>query len=929
MSKQLYSSRYVLKINSSELRLNEWNLKRTLQEARDNEELISLGDSQLLRFIRRLTGMNYTEEDIQKVKKEIKKLKKENNISKNKEKIKEEYEKLDNMLYIKDYIGIVFDNKADFDRATGTKGLTINGIRFKRLLGTTGGIKKNTVMFCSEGIHTELNRLLDNGRNKDIPLVPAKFEAYKSLSASASTPVTQPKGILVIKDGITRIKDKVIRVFDNGYGGFEVEHNVDYEADKDFTDGAGMIKRSLSEQWAIDLGLCHKNKEDILVADYIPSGFNTRYSFEKGMLGTFEFEEFGRDIAKNYIVKDAWGNDIDIREVEIVLTTNMLKLWNAYDNIEDYMKNCNDNGYEFSVTKVCPKELEEKRNMNYQYLQSYEDMTDEDIDELTLETINEVKSALGDDYRKSILFSRGSYITNSSITKSDYDYMRALMINKNVIEDSFIKGKIYGMIEKRIKDAKKGIISVDGNYSIMFGDLYALCESMFEMEVKGLLKFGEFYSKAWTDKSVKEIVAFRSPMTSHNNIKRMKLVNRDDVSHWFKYMNRVTILNAWDTTTDALNGADFDSDAIITTNNPVILRCTRDELAIVCEQKSVPKMKVTETLIRKSNKNGFGDDIGAITNRVTAMFDVLASLKKGSKEYLELMDRIICGQAYQQESIDKIKGIEAKQMPKEWYDYKVNKILEDDDMKTKAYKNNNIKLMVNKKPYFFIHNYKQLMSKYRKFIKDTDNNCIIRYGCDIDELNSKDNKEESEIKFLKGIQYKSPVFKNNCVMNRICWKIEEEFKDVKLKIKENKNFDISLYKSSKKYKKDTYREVGLLFKEYKKQQKQYSQTIGIKASKEEKLLNRNTFVNNFKTQAEIICSNSEELCNIVIDMIYKSNNNRQFAWDICGETIINNLLNKNNRTYIYPVKDKDGDIEWQGHKFKMKEMKVKEEICEE
>ena len=79
-------------------------------------------------------------------------------------------------------------------------------------------------------------------------------------------------------------------------------------------------------------------------------------------------------------------------------------------------------------------------------------------------------------------------------------------------------------------------------------------------------------------------------------------------------------------------------------------------------------------MLQKSNKNGFGSEIGTITNRVTAMYDVLASLEKDSEEYNILMDRIICGQAYQQEEIDKIKGIQAKTMPKEWYNYKYNKL---------------------------------------------------------------------------------------------------------------------------------------------------------------------------------------------------------------------------------------------------------------
>ena len=72
---------------------------------------------------------------------------------------------------------------------------------------------------------------------------------------------------------------------------------------------------------------------------------------------------------------------------------------------------------------------------------------------------------------------------------------------------------------------------------------------------------------------------------------------------------------------------------------------------MVCEQKSTSKEIVTESKLRKANKNGFGNDVGTITNRVTAMFDVLAQFEKETPEYEELMYRIYCGQAYQQESL--------------------------------------------------------------------------------------------------------------------------------------------------------------------------------------------------------------------------------------------------------------------------------------
>lgn len=920
MSKQLYSGRYILKLNSSKLKYNDWSLNITLQQARENEELITLGDSQLLRFIREIADINYTEEDINSVKKEIKVLKKEVNNKQNRNKIKELYNKLDDMLYVPQLVSIVYNNKTDFDRATNRNGFYINGKKYIRLIGTTGGVKQSTILHCSEDIYKALNSRLENGRNKDLEIVAAKYEAYKSLSASVSSPVTKPK-ILVIKDGTTRIKDKVIRVSSDIDGNFEIDHNYDYEADKDFCDGCGMILPSLANQWAIDLGLYHLNKNGEKVANYTPSGFNTRYSFEKGMLGTFDFHTFASEVADTHMVEDAWGNMVDIRNVNVVLTTNMLKLWKAYKDIDDYVANCDKNNYLFSVTKVCPEELENKRNMNYQYLQSYEDISDKDINLLIKETVDNINGALGDDWAKAILFSKGIHITDKNIMCSDYDFIRALCVDEKVLSDSYIKSKIYGMIEKRIKDAKKGVLQVDGNYAIVLGDLYALCQSMFGLEITGLLKFGEFYSNHWNNKGVSEVIAFRSPMTSHNNIRKLKLINNNEVNKWFKYIKTCIIFNAWDTTTDALNGCDYDSDAIITSNNDVLLRNTQQKLAIVCEQSSVPKVKVTEKLIKMSNRNGFGSDIGQITNRVTAMYDVLASLERGSEEYNELTDRIILGQAYQQEAIDKIKGIKAKEMPKEWYDYRINKIKPEDDDVIKKTKLKNIKIMANKKPYFFIYNYDHVMSKYKKFLKNSKFNCMLRYGIRLNDLLNKQNRNEDEEIFARNYKLTSPVFQNQCCMNRICKCIEDEYKDVRFRVRNSSDFDYSIYKSDFKYKRATYSEIEQLYKEYKHKLREFKKTQDNGDN------NRYIFVDDFKIKASGLCVNSEELCNIVLDMVYKNNSttSKQFAWDVSGDQIIRNLLKKNGNKYRYPKINDNGNIDYNGYKFEIVEV----ESCEE
>ena len=125
--------------------------------------------------------------------------------------------------------------------------------------------------------------------------------------------------------------------------------------------------------------------------------------------------------------------------------------------------------------------------MNYQYLQSYE-MSDEDIYELCSPQINMINDSIGNDWAKMVLYTNGENMTKRNITNIDYCIDKALLVDKRVCKDGFIRSKVGNMIKKKINDSKKGVIQVDGNYSIVSGDLYAMCQGMFKMEVTGILK---------------------------------------------------------------------------------------------------------------------------------------------------------------------------------------------------------------------------------------------------------------------------------------------------------------------------------------------------------------------------------------------------------------------------------------------------------
>lgn len=930
MKIRLNNQRYVLKIDSLTLKNNNWNYNVSLEDARKREELIAVGSSQCLRFILDIKKYEFTEDDIKNTKKEIKRLKKSSNTEGNRKKIKKLYDKLDEMLFIPEYIGVVFNTKSDFDYVC-KNGFTINGKKYKRLVGTTGGVKNSTVQFCSDDIYDELVKRMENGWNSDTPIVPAKFEAYKSLSCSASTPLTIKPRILIVRDKSVNIKDNVIRVFDDGdpNGGYDVEYNVSYETERQFADGAGIVTPEFMERIAIDLGLYKYDKCGNKVVDYIPSGINTRYAYEKGMLFTFDILKFAEEVAGTYMLEDVWGTMRDIRDYDVILTDNMMKLCAAYDSLEEYIDKCNENGYDFCVTKVAPKGLEPKRELNYQYLQSY-NLSDIDIDELIKETVDNINGALGDDIRKAILYTRGIHVTERDIVNSDPDFMKAIMIDDNAINDPFIKQQIYKMIYKKIDMAKLGRLQIDGNYAIACPDIYAFAQGIFGLEITGLLKFGEFYSGHWIKQGVYEVVAFRSPMTSHNNIRKFKYVRNDEIDKWFKYLDNVQVMNAWDTCHEALNGLDYDSDALVTTNNPVLLNKYRFEQTIVCEQSSAPKVKITESLLRKSNKLGFGNDVGVVTNRATAMYDILAGLEKGSLEYKEVQKRILISQNYQQNAIDSIKGISFKKTPKHWYDYKTNRINIDmetgeilDDDKTVEEKRFNLKIMANKKPYFFIYNYPALMSEYNSLMAENDTLSRVNFRKPFEDLLISEDKSEEEMKFAEHSNRLSPIFNNPCTMNIICHKIENLFKDVKSKIGDSSKFDYNIYKSNKRYKKDLLESVSKIIKEYKSELKNVRKRVSSDNLNTEQV--KQSLRQQVLQNLSIACPNEETLTNIILDITYGKNVNKEMAWSLVGDGIIKNLLNKNNNIIKHIKLDDDGDIEWNGYKFKEVDVAVEED----
>lgn len=903
ISKQLTCQKYIYKIHSSRLRKEKWKLTLPIDEARRNDEVISLADSQVLRWIDEMNGITDADDKAKEIKVQIRKIKKEPNNIQNKRKIKKLYSELDALQYKPDYMCLIIDKEKDYYRAC--RGFSINGINYKRLLGTNGGIKNETIVFVSERVHDELARRIDNGRNPNKELVTAKLEAYKALTCSASTPVSMPNGILVVNDCETNFLSDIIYLTDECDGEPMMEERKSQEITLDASDGFGTMMPSLAERWSEELGL-----------DYVVSGVNTRFSFEKGMVFTFDHVDFAEKIAgEKYVVKDAWGDDVDVRNVELILTTSMVKLWDSYDSCEDYIRTSIDNGYTFGIPKTCPKVLENERTLNYQFIQSY-DMNDDDIEELIAPTMQEIKDVLGGDWRKTILFLKGSGLNEDNIERLDNDIAKALMIDKRMIDDPFIQSAIYQSIRNRINEAKVGVLKVHGNYSIVSGDPFALCQSIFGLKVTGLLKSGEIYNQYWADIGSEKLACYRAPMTCHNNIRLVHPASNDEVRYWYRYMKTCTIFNAWDTASAALNGMDYDGDLVMLTDNDVLVRKLKPQPALMCAQRKAEKRISTDEDFIRSNIESFGNDIGQTTNWITSMFEVRSHFNPESKEYKELSYRIRCGQLYQQNAIDKAKGIICKPMPKSWHDrHTVNKI-EDDDTK-RFYRS----IVADKKPYFMRYIYPSLMKQYNTYIKNTNRNALREFQMTVDEMMSMpfENLSERQRDFLRYYSYRMPVGVGNCIMNKICRRFEQEFDGHIGRHNASVKFDYTIMKSGNEYSTSQFYAVKRLYEDYNKRLQNYMVFADYERVDEcDSIFEISTMNSDFRRECSSVCPNEQTLCDIILDICYSKNSTKKFAWSMCGETIINNLLSKNNFAISFPVIDANGDISYSGEQYSLK-----------
>lgn len=260
-------------------------------------------------------------------------------------------------------------------------------------------------------------------------------------------------------------------------------------------------------------------------------------------------------------------------------------------------------------------------------------------------------------------------------------------------------------------------------------------------------------------------------------------------------------------------------------------------------------------------------------------------------------------------------------MPRSWHDYHANDLPKehtDRDVKRREF---NLSILAEKKPYFMRYIYPDAKKEYESFIKRSNAKCKMAFAMSVDDILSIDCEEldDDMAEFVKYYRSKMPLSSLDGVMNRVCRRIEELL-GVKFKREVvNRDFDASILKSGNTYSTMQYRAAKALCKQYVSKLAEFS-----RKRRNERITdvvrmfeqNRASDIHLFQSACLEVCSNANQLCDIIVDICYSREGTKRFAWDMCQDEMIRNLIRDSGSVVRMIIRDDGGDIILGGKRYR-------------
>lgn len=291
-------------------------------------------------------------------------------------------------------------------------------------------------------------------------------------------------------------------------------------------------------------------------------------------------EKTGNDY-ETYQVQDMFGHWHYLKDIKIITTDNAIK-WKKFKGLmggslesayEYWCKKVNEDGSVFGIVKTDhTSKLGEYQQLSYQMVNTLPCNKDDvrDIASTSIEYVELLKQD-NNEFEK-FLRKNANEVNHYEMMADLYDH------NHEFGNSTFFRHEKSKIISAYVHKLRKGKIVVNGDNLTVCGNPYALL----------LYSVGEDFTKDPTlqpesgtiqcyttrFKHDEFLCAFRNPHNSPNNICYFHNVYSDEMEKYFEFSSNIAAVNCICTDVQPrLNGCDFDSDFVLATNQPTMVRC--------------------------------------------------------------------------------------------------------------------------------------------------------------------------------------------------------------------------------------------------------------------------------------------------------------------------------------------------------------------
>lgn len=367
----------------------------------------------------------------------------------------------------------------------------------------------------------------------------------------------------------------------------------------------------------VDIPIEHMDGCGIMLPTVGKSSFMFRMPWVKGLLTCFDYIKFikeNREKGATSKIKDVYGKEWDVIEdkISIILTASQFKMWKYYDSWDDYKEKFKKHKCEAS--KLNEEDVGVDANINYQMLQTLTTVTDEELELLARDTVDDILS-LGSD-RKVMLRVLGATKAN----KNKNYFQKSLLAYPEMLADVHSREVIKDKKKSLINDARAGKLRINGKYTYIIPDLYAFCEWLFlgNDNPNGLLNDKEVHCKIFNEG---EVDVLRAPHlyrehAVRNNIKTEKL------DEWF--ISKGIYTSCKDLISRILQ-FDNDGDKALVVQNETLTNIAKREMEDIVplyyEMKKAEATDINSETLYTALTSAYKANIGIISNDITKIWN--------------------------------------------------------------------------------------------------------------------------------------------------------------------------------------------------------------------------------------------------------------------------------------------------------------------